>query len=136
VQFDELGVLESRIVGTGASDDRNALDGAGEDGCSEAEPLVQAAAHLMKLVFDGAPFISADGLLGHEHFDVVAVATVRGDTSGGGVGVGDVTVLFEAGEFIADGGGGDVEAVTADQRARTHRDGRLDVFTDHESQDR
>ena len=71
-----------------------------------------------------------------QRIDQLAVPQVRGDPSGGRVGVAEVPELLERGHLAADGGGRDVQAVAFGDGFAAHRLPRPDELLDDGVQDR
>mgnify|MGYP003339630916 CR=1 FL=1 len=133
--LDQLGVADAAGGRPRPRHHRCVPHGAREDRRGEAEPFVQPAHHLVQLVLDRPLLLRLDRLLGHEHLDEGAVAHVGRDTAGGGVRLGDVPVLLQPRQLVADGGGGDLQVVAVHQRAGADRRGGVDVLADDEAQD-
>ena len=107
----------------------------GEDAGGEADPFFEVAGGLAELVEDGNLLFAGEAAFGHERRDVGAVAEVGGDAAGGGVGVGDVALIFEESHLVADRGRGEAKGMALDKRLRTDGLRREDVVIDDECED-
>ena len=118
--------------GTRRRDDRSVLGGTGQNRACQLHPLIQFTTHLIELMADHPLFGQRQGCALHQVLDKKPVAGICGESPRRGMQVREVAEFLQGSEFVAHGGGRDIQPILAYQRLGGHRGCRCHKFLDHQ----